>query len=531
MLTTVLLCDIIGHLRQGLQATCLIRIYFYLEVFLKCIRPEISAQLSALLDPLAATFTDHEAGNWFEAAVAAFMVRMDHEGVSSIIRALDLDHDRYQALLNFFRSEAWDTDHLACALTRTAERNGSPLQIAGRTVLIGDGTLVNKFGKFMPGISKIGKVTGNSPAKIYLNAHLFGIIALLSGTMENHHAIPVYAAIQQALKEIAAWKSGEEFRAMTHIQQMAHSMCFLSRAIGGNTLAVLDRLFLSQDLLDIFSDARGLDSDMYHFVTRAKRGIRGFLPLSPDDGLDENGKRKPGRPRKTGGKVNIFNLFNDPNTTFTAATVTLYGKKENVLYCVKDLLWGHKRLHMVRFVLVKWNGNEIVLVCSDTSLTPEQIIETYGLRFSIEECIKKLKNDLNAFDYEFWSKEIEAYDQHKTKNEKTPLQKVQEDDTRAQELIVNTIHAYENHVMVGVSAMAVLELLLHNPQVLACLEEFVGTEFFMRTPSTKLWSLKCYLQRRIFRGVGFGSRTRLNQAILNLQRPSGKNPRSNRPPP
>ena len=44
---------------------------------------------------------------WFVILVIGFMVRYDHLGITSVIRALSLDGNCYETMLHFFRSRAY----------------------------------------------------------------------------------------------------------------------------------------------------------------------------------------------------------------------------------------------------------------------------------------------------------------------------------------------------------------------------------------------------------------------------------------
>jgi hypothetical protein len=102
----------------------------------------------------------------------------------------------------------------------------------------------------------------------------------------------------------------------------------------------------------------------------------------------------------------LYGLFDDM-TEFHETTMTLYGKKTKVKYRCVDLIWKptwKSTKSLIRFVAVELNGNDrCVLMSSDLSLTPEDIISIYGLRFKIETSFDEQKNDMGAFSYHFWT--------------------------------------------------------------------------------------------------------------------------------
>jgi len=61
----------------------------------------------------------------------------------------------------------------------------------------------------------------------------------------------------------------------------------------------------------------------------------------------------------------------------------LYGKKTEVKYLCLDLIWRPVKT-LVRFVVVETDSGRCVLMSTSFTLTAEEIIEIYALRFKIE---------------------------------------------------------------------------------------------------------------------------------------------------
>jgi hypothetical protein len=83
-------------------------------------------------------------------------------------------------------------------------------------------------------------------------------------------------------------------------------------------------------------------------------------------------------------------------------------KEQNGTVLIMDLLWkpiGRK----VRFVLVKTGEKMMILMCSDFTLYPEQIILAYSYQFKIEVSFKMLKHVIGSFGYHFWTKRYRSY--------------------------------------------------------------------------------------------------------------------------
>ena len=125
-----------------------------------------------------------------------------------------------------------------------------------------------------------------------------------------------------------------------------------------------------------------LRSQNGYLITRLQRNAVAYEPpVLPE-------KRGRGRPRKYGEKIQLRTLFLN-TALFTAIPSPVYGESNTTIrYLVRDFLWkpvGHK----VRFVLVihPVRGN-IILMTTDLTLDPVDVIRTYAQRFKIEVCVQ-----------------------------------------------------------------------------------------------------------------------------------------------
>jgi hypothetical protein len=138
-------------------------------------------------------------------------------------------------------------------------------------------------------------------------------------------------------------------------------------------------------------------------VTRAQDSYVGYMP---GEQAVPGQKRRPGRPKKDGKnvygeKIHLKSLLKD-RSNFTKTTMKLYGKNTAVEYLCLDLLWKQTD-SVMRFVVLSSNRGQCILMTDDLTLTPEEIITIYCLRFKIETSFDEQKNDMGCFDYHFWS--------------------------------------------------------------------------------------------------------------------------------
>ncbi|ARE88909.1 Transposase DDE domain protein [Clostridium formicaceticum] len=131
-----------------------------------------------------------------------------------------------------------------------------------------------------------------------------------------------------------------------------------------------------------------------HVITKLKSNAVGYLdPETPEI-------KKRGRPRKKGEKVKILGLIK--TEPIQSVSVCLYGEAKTIEVVVKDL-WLLDLDRKVRVVVTKIGSNVAALISTDIMLSPSQIIEIYGARFSIEIAIKDMKQHLGLGDYQHQS--------------------------------------------------------------------------------------------------------------------------------
>ncbi len=143
---------------------------------------------------------------------------------------------------------------------------------------------------------------------------------------------------------------------------------------------------------------RGLLEKGNHLVTRVKRNSVAYRPAQPT----VQGPRGRGRPKKYGRKIRIATLLTNPATLIEAAS-PVYGETNVTLrYATADLLWRSAGI-LVRFVAVRHpRRGTILLMTTDLTLPPLDVIKLYGLRFTIEVSFKQALHVVGTYTYRFW---------------------------------------------------------------------------------------------------------------------------------
>ena len=229
---------------------------------------------------------------------------------------------------------------------------------------------------------------------------------------------------------------------------MASMAVSLVRGLNTRCLIVLDAYFAVGPVFLILRTLTSSNGErLVHLVTRAKSNVVGYEDPPPKTG-------RKGRPKKYGEKVKLTKLFEDKPNDFQETTIEIYRETKTVLFLCHDLLWkpiGEK----VRFVLVSDGQENIIMMCSDLTLSPQDIIKAYSFRFKIEVSFKVLKHLMGVFFYHFWTKVWPKIG----KWVESDLSSI---DTNSERLIAQTTDAIEGFVNFGCIATGILQIVALN---------------------------------------------------------------------
>jgi hypothetical protein len=319
---------------------------------------------------------------WFATAVAGFTVRTDMLGVTSIVRALNLNARYYNALVDHFHSAAVKLDQLTRLWAQVVLRLfPQPVRINGRCVLVGDGIKVPKSGRKMPAVKLLHQQSEANTKPEYIMGHSLQAVGILVHAASSFFAIPLAIRIHEGL----VWSNRDR---RTLLDKMLALLGII--AITEPCYFVADAYYAAYKIV------AGLLRQNNHLVTRMKSNAVAYTAHH------QRGPRKRGRPRFYGRKIKLSSLLAEP-TGFLQAPSPVYGENKVVIeYQVRDLLW-RPAARLVRFVaVVHPTRGACLLMCTDTSLDAVAIIRLYGMRFKIEHTFKQAVRQIGAFTYRFW---------------------------------------------------------------------------------------------------------------------------------
>lgn len=319
---------------------------------------------------------------WMAVVLAGFCVREDLWGVTSLVRALGLQAACYDRLLDFFHSPALNVETLT-RLWAALVANLHPelLRCNGRLVLVGDGLKVPKAGKKMPGVKRLHQQSESNTKPEYILGHSCQAVAILARGLSSVVAIPLAARIHEGLVF-----SNRDRR--TLLDKMIRLLGSL--ALDAPYYFVADAYYASRKI------ALPLLRLGHHLITRVKNNAVAYFPAP----VPERPKR--GRPKQYGEKCRLKSLFDDPTTMQTLES-PVYGESGVKLgVWTRDLLWRPVGI-LVRFVAVLHpTRGRLILMTTDLTLEPLDVIRLYGYRFKIEVAFKSALRVVGAFLYHFW---------------------------------------------------------------------------------------------------------------------------------
>jgi hypothetical protein len=368
---------------------------------------------------------------WLAATLAAMGVRRDLGGVTSFVRTLGLQPACYGCLLDFFHSPALCVDALARTWGRVVLKVHPGVQrVNGRLVLLADGLKKSKAGRKMPAVKSLHQASESNTKPAYIMGHSCQALALLVRAGRSFQALPLTARIHEGVVF-----SNRDKRTLLDKLLILLAALQLPEPV----LLVADAYYACGKIIGGLLDRNG------HLISRMKKNACAYAtPKAPV-------RPGRGRPKRYGTKILLRSLFTGPLASMPSP---IYDDRNVTLkYACYDLLWRPAG-RLVRFVAVLHpQRGKILLLCTDVTLAPAEIIRLYALRFKIEVSFKQALHSVGTWAYHFWMRAM------------TPLRRFQGDQylhresDRYRAAIRRKLGAYHRHIQIGLVAQGLLQCL------------------------------------------------------------------------
>ena len=374
---------------------------------------------------------------WLMVVLAALCLRPDLAGVTSLVRGLGLSEASYYCLLHFFHSTALDLELLTRLWHQTLQRlfRRRLVRVNGRAVVLVAGLKRPKEGKKMPGVKSLHQESRCNAKASFIMGHSLQAVAMLAHVAGGYMAVPVAARIHEGV----VWSNRDRRTLLDKLSALLVGLPWDQPAT-----VVADAYYAAAKF------ARALLQAGHHLVTRVRSNAVAYFPAPP-----RQGKRR-GRRAIYGRKTKLRDWFH-LDDRFIKAPSPVYGESSvSLRYFTFDLIWRPLG-RLVRFVwVIHPSRGRLVLLCTDLTLPPLDIIRLYGWRFKIEVSFKQSIHTLGAYAYHFWMQDMNPIrrgdgSQHPHRQSET-----------YREHIHRKLAAYERHIQLGLIAQGLLQYLAVN---------------------------------------------------------------------
>lgn len=378
---------------------------------------------------------------WMLIALVGFSARADLLGVTSFVRVAWLRPSAYRCLLRLFHTPALNLNKLTRLWIQLALSLFRPLRVDGRVVLVADGIKVPKEGRKMPAVKKLFQQSDNNTKPNYIFGHSFEAVGMLvQTTLGQVFCVPFISRIQEGLVF-----SNRDKR--TLLDKFVQLFLQIAPLLEPKTLLVADAWYTTRKVIG------PLIKQGHHLVSRMKSNAVAYKP-APVPAV-----RRRGRPTIYGEKVRLRDLWTQ-KSHFRSARSPVYGESTiKIEYFSIDLLWRPVAKH-VRFVFVRHpNRGQIVLMSTDISLKPLQVIALYGYRFKIEVGFRQALHTLGGYAYHFWMMRMKPI------SRRSGNQYLHKESDRYRKMVRRKMAAYHRYVQLACIAQGLQQHLALNFRV------------------------------------------------------------------
>lgn len=334
--------------------------------------------------------------------MAMMLLGQSRKCVTNVSRVCFFLNRHISSWERFLSQSQWDMGQIQRQLiSLIREQMGEKLLVHGAYLGWLDTTLIPKGKGKMPGVQKWHDHSGNPDRGAHLVGHHWALVGLTGAMVLAGKWTPVCWPL---LANLIPGQTNP-FGFVVSPEGVAQAMTFWDAVCP--LIAHLHQL-LEKQPLRVVADAyfckasfiNWMLSLQVHVITRMRKDAVGWDDPEPEpprpDGKKKRGP-KPTKPQK-GKKWKIASLLKAfPRQSVSVET---YGQRRTLQVVTRELWIKDVLLQKVRVVVVETLAEPLILLSTDLTLSAQQIIEIYAMRFPLELAIRDLKQHFGLGHYQ-----------------------------------------------------------------------------------------------------------------------------------
>ena len=326
----------------------------------------------------------------FLVVTAGWLFATRHTVAAAIEASGNARKRHHSAFYSTFSRAAWDVNQVGWNLARMVLERYWP-RIDKPVEIVADDTNAAKSGRKIFGTSWHYDPLADSPkGKGTTWAHNWVVLAILAEPLRDQ-VKRVALGVQARLYLPPKTAEKQNLPYLTKLDHLADMLRTLCESYPNRVFRLLvDAAYGVGEMIT------RLPSNC-HLISRLRSDARLFRPV---EAMLPKAKRGPGRPRIRGSEMDKAAAIFAKRKRRSAGTLTVYGKAKKVEWVTVLACLYQAPSRLLRVVVVQFPEDKgkkpalVTLYSTDLDMSPEEIIESYCRRWSIEETFQDAKGQL-----------------------------------------------------------------------------------------------------------------------------------------